>query len=1394
MRIALPLVILLILPSLLFGFLPTNEDFIGGEAPVEHLTTVAPDNLAWANFTSRYPGWLGFWDEETQSLRRAYGNGIQLGNVSSDEELDHSIREFVRKNSSALRIAPECLELLSVNRVLGKIFAIYRETYRGIPVWLGRLDFDLSNDGKLVLISLQTHPNLSVDINPGISEDELADYLPKWEEISSAEPVIFPEDRGHLAWWVRTGSKRSYILDAHTGEILLTYRETPTCYGEVTGNIHPEYMTDTPMVLPLPFVYINLDSEMDTADVNGRYSNELSPGWVWVQAKGLFCDVQPFEAEPIAVIDEVTGDEVNLFWEDVSDESGAYLHINLIHNYYKMLDADFCALDYEVPVVVRDEEPPCPDNAFWDGYGVHLGAGGDIFNNFAFFSDVIYHEYTHGVTHNIYPSSELPYTGQPGAIDEALSDYFACTMTDDPLIGEGGLYRIGDPGIYMRSLDNDLVFPDDWEGEVHADSRMISSAFWEIRESLGAGYTDTLVHFARYGYPNRFDDYAYTILVLDDDDGDLSNGSPHFSQIYSAFQRHGIGHFDIVIVHTGYHDTEDDINPYPITAEITSTFPLDMDTTGIYFSTGEEYSFIPITEVEPHIYIGYIPAQPYGTIVSYYIFAKDTMNVEASLPEGAPEELFSFRVGEDTIPPVIRHTPPDGETPETFPVEIKSTATDNLGLETVILEYHKNHEADRTIPMTEEGIDTYSVPIDFDDIAVGDTVYYRITATDASSHHNEASFPEEGYASFPVVRGIFLDFEETDGMFVSSDGWEWGEPHGVGPEEAYSGRNLWGTIIDGYYANDADYSLTTPDFDISDFSVATVEMYQWFSTEERFDGGNIKVSTDGGESWNILIPIGGYNTHEVSALSEPGFSGSAPDWKKVKYNLSSYLGGNVRFRFDFRSDHGMTDAGWYFDDFVIMEKQLLLAPVNLLAESGWEDEIPLHWSPPEPGMTPGEGFIGYNVYRSEEPDIFPPEPINPAPTTDSFYTDYSVIPEREYFYYVTAVYVTGESPPSEIVSASSYWVVMETTSDSVAVRLLLRGTAEERFDIVNSGTGPLRYSVAVAPYSSKSTFLEPPGEWTLLADDPIDTDLDLDLAAFFAQHTEAMLYFMITAHRPMGDYTSDYIIGYGLDTDCNPATGFAMGSVGADYIIGQGALGYGTSMILRYNPDSPYGFDMVGPAEWEYSNDSGDTVAIGVSITDIGTPTETNLVVATMPEVAFPPPIEDFIPDEGCVHYSVFSVDWLSFDPVSGEIPTGGRSAITLLFNAGSHPPGDYLTNLVIRSNDRVNPEIAIPVYMEVVVGIDAEETLPARFAISQPYPNPFNSKTDIRFDVPQESTVDIHLFNIKGEIVETVLSDKLAPGRYRIAIDMKKLPSGVYFIRMRAGKFCDAKKLILLK
>jgi hypothetical protein len=97
------------------------------------------------------------------------------------------------------------------------------------------------------------------------------------------------------------------------------------------------------------------------------------------------------------------------------------------------------------------------------------------------------------------------------------------------------------------------------------------------------------------------------------------------------------------------------------------------------------------------------------------------------------------------------------------------------------------------------------------------------------------------------------------------------------------------------------------------------------------------------------------------------------------------------------------------------------------------------------------------------------------------------------------------------------------------------------------------------------------------------------------------------------------------------------------------------------------------------------------------------------------------------------------------------------------------------------------------------EESKPARFNLEPNYPNPFNPETMIKFSLPQDSRVTLNIYNILGQVVNTLVDEVLPAGVHSVKWDGKNeqggdVASGVYFYRIKAGDYDSIMKMTLLR
>ena len=408
----------------------------------------------------------------------------------------------------------------------------------------------------------------------------------------------------------------------------------------------------------------------------------------------------------------------------------------------------------------------------------------------------------------------------------------------------------------------------------------------------------------------------------------LENLGPNLFMSYAAGE-------EPIVEHVCLPDFDNHIGPYPITVKITPpillTEPVPLDSTSlkVYYNTSGKAPFDSVQLLPtgtPNLFAAEIPNSGFQGTIYYFVSAGDSIGRRGTSPRGAPMAVDSFLVAPDMIPPTIVHEPLRFQHPGLSKLKIFADITDNVGVFEVMLQFQQNAEPISEVPMALVNETMYEAVMDSIVITPGDSFKYRIIASDSSLNRNTAFLPEEGWYSFGIFKSDFLyDFEENAicSTHEGSD-WEWGVPT-AGPDNAYSGKNLWGTRLNTNYTNSSNSKLEVPEYVLNpDFQEAAFQFWHWYQTElsqgSIWDGGNVKISIDDG-AYEVIASRRGYDglidPYNDIVGGEQGFGGPAegnPGWQSEIIDLTEYIGHSIKLRFHFGSDDNTPDFGWYVDD------------------------------------------------------------------------------------------------------------------------------------------------------------------------------------------------------------------------------------------------------------------------------------------------------------------------------------------------------------------------------------------------------------------------------------------------------------------------------------------------
>jgi hypothetical protein len=175
-------------------------------------------------------------------------------------------------------------------------------------------------------------------------------------------------------------------------------------------------------------------------------------------------------------------------------------------------------------------------NAFYDGTSINFYRANGGCPNTAFAS-VVHHEYGHHLIAVAGNQAESQY-------HEGMADTVALLIADDPVTGYG---FFGDCEEGVRTAVNALQYP--CIGEDHACGQLLSGCVWETRNELAATHPGayrqilanlTINSILLHPSPDIDPQIAADFLTLDDDDGNIGNGTPHFGEICRGFGVHGM--------------------------------------------------------------------------------------------------------------------------------------------------------------------------------------------------------------------------------------------------------------------------------------------------------------------------------------------------------------------------------------------------------------------------------------------------------------------------------------------------------------------------------------------------------------------------------------------------------------------------------------------------------------------------------------------------------------------------------------------------------------------------------------------------------------------------------------------------------------------------------------
>lgn len=675
--------------SLAFGFAPSDTVWVGVEP--NRLINLSSNRQKsweqqeyWQNFVNDHPTWSARFDPLTGFPLRMWGQGIEV-DTSSTSSLKDDVLNVLQEH----RLLPFKTSMLSMdsygyddhtnrwyvgfsqqvqlqNPIWNDVSTRWEQQ---VPVWRRGVEARVQNS-KLTLLGV----DVLIDFDEGVT-DSIQPEISALQAISIAqqkismdaftwntavELLILPlqdtfvdHPKGvdsRLCWEVRweTQEPRGIwvaFVDVETGNVWNIHNEVRFLDGTLYAEHDERTVGDS--IVSSPLSQLNLDGANWRTGLEGEYNSDESVGSIDIVLHGRRTHILNQTGDEATF--EVTGGEQIWSADDsILPELDQYVFQNRIYDWGEIWAPQVVTAWTRSNVYVNEDDV-C--NAYFDGELHFYRAGGGC-NNTGRIADVSFHEWGHGFHYYNLLSGDYD-----GSMSEGISDAISFFQTEDNLMAPG----FGSNGGHIRDVAPNYRYPEDIVDEVHQDGLIFAGAVWDwwndLRGELGdeEAYEIVVPVFVsglRGGptIPTVFDEFVFA----DDDNADLSDGTPNECSLIDAFGLHGLGPNGA----TGLLSlTHDDLDNQPTGAELSISADVFQfaeqcvnavpEDASVYVSWDDGLSWeesdlrIVGDQIE-----GQIPAYLDQGIVQYYIEVTDSENNRVSVPPDSTINPFTFYIGD----------------------------------------------------------------------------------------------------------------------------------------------------------------------------------------------------------------------------------------------------------------------------------------------------------------------------------------------------------------------------------------------------------------------------------------------------------------------------------------------------------------------------------------------------------------------------------------------------------------------------------------------------------------------------------------------------------------------------------------------------------------------------
>ncbi len=174
--------------------------------------------------------------------------------------------------------------------------------------------------------------------------------------------------------------------------------------------------------------------------------------------------------------------------------------------------------------------------------------------------------------------------------------------------------------------------------------------------------------------------------------------------------------------------------------------------------------------------------------------------------------------------------------------------------------------------------------------------------------------------------------------------------------------------------------------------------------------------------------------------------------------------------------------------------------------------------------------------------------------------------------------------------------------------------------------------------------------------------------------------------------------------------------------------------------------------------------------------------------------------------FSISGGDGADNQVTQSSIDADDQAALVCIYdgcaaNCGVRYEGDYKSILlsfgfeaISTLEDRTDLMDRIMSYFDVPVSTEPTHDQENRIILEPNFPNPFSTSTKISFSLPHPEKVKIQIYNLKGQLVKTLLDENKPAGEHSLELYPKEMNSGIYFCKLSTNKASSIQKLVIIK